>query len=118
MIRILDFDAISDECDYVINKANIELICYGTYDKEYNSKPFVIHSFLASNIVKSKVENCYSIKNESYYAYKINGKIVDLANKKVSLGDIYILLDEKLPGDLKLGDYINFDVLRLDISFS
>ena len=117
MIKIFDFDTVSNECDYLIKNANIELICYGMYDKEYHSKPFVINSFLASNIIKSNKNVFYSTKKESYYAYNINGKIVDLANKNISLGEICVLLDEKIPGDLKSGDYINFDVLRLDISF-
>lgn len=117
MIEIFDFDTVSDECDYLIKTADIELICHGMYDKEYHSKTSIIDSFLANNIVKSKEKAYYSIKKESYYEYEINGKIVDLVNKKVSLGDIYIFLDEKLPGDLKVGDYVNFHVLRLDISF-
>jgi hypothetical protein len=118
MIRILDFDKLSDECDYLVKSTDIELICYGMYDEEYTSKSFKINSFLASNIVKANEDIYYSNRKESYYAYEINAKIVDLETKKVSLGELYILLDEKLPGDLKLGDYINFDVLRLDISFN
>ena len=117
MIRILDFDRLSCECDYLIKSTDIELICYGMHDDKYNSKSFIINSFLASNIVKAKEDIYYANKKESYYAYEINAKIVDLDMKKVSLGEVYILLDEKLPGDLKSGDYVHFDVLRLDISF-
>lgn len=118
MIRILDYDNFSDECDFLINSLDIELICYGMYDEKYNSRPFAIDAFLSSNIVKAKEDICFSIKKDSYYAYEINAKIVDLATKKVSLGDIYIFLDSEFPGDLKLGDYVNFNVLRLDISFN
>lgn len=117
MIRILDYDNFSDECDFLINSLDIELICYGMYDEKYNSRPFVIDSFLASNIVKAKEDICFSIKKDSYYAYEINAQIVDLATKKVSLGEINIFLDAEFPGDLKSGDYVHFDVLRLDISF-
>ena len=117
MIRIFDFDTTSDECDYLIKNDDIELICYGMYDEEYHSKAVIINSFLASDIIKSKKKVYYSIKKESYYEYEINAKIVDLISNKVSLGENYIFLDTKLPGDLKVGDYINFHVLRLDIAF-
>ena len=35
MIRIFDFDTTSDECDYLIKNADIELICYGMYEGAY-----------------------------------------------------------------------------------
>ena len=117
MIRILDYDNFSDECDFLINSLDVELICYGMYDEKYNSRPFIIESFLASNIVKAKEDICFAIKKDSYYAYEINAPIVDLVTKKVSIGQINIFLDAEFPGDLKLGDYVHFDVQRLDISF-
>ena len=112
MIRILDYDNFSDECDFLINSLDIELICYGMYDEKYNSRPFVIDSFLASNIVKAKEDICFSIKKDSYYAYEINAQIVDLATKKVL--PITLLFDHRIGG---FGDVMPF-IKRLDEVFA
>ena len=82
MIRILDFDKLSDECDYLVKSTDIELICYGMYDEEYTSKSFKINSFLASNIVKAN--------EDIYYSNRGNAK-TDARTKCCSISQAYSL---------------------------
>ena len=52
---------------------------------------------------------------DNYYAYKLCCKVINRAEQLVALGEIKIYLDSSLPGDIKNDDFVEFEVMRLDV---
>lgn len=116
--RIKDFDDDSLEADLIIadNDNNYELLCYchpsnGCYESK---KKISITTLFANNIVK--VHSCeYLIqKLNDYYSYCLQAEVIDKNLPKVCIGKIIIELDMPLPKDINLGDFIRFNVSRLN----
>lgn len=114
--QVKSFDKFSDEADIVVTDGKFELMCYCHPSIQYPIGTEVkdITSFLAKNIMRAECNDCLILKLEDYYAYHLQGKIIDLINKVVLIGGIQIILDMSIPNDIKLGEYIEFDVLRLN----
>lgn len=54
------------------------------------------------------------IKNNEYYSYLLKGILVN--NKKIKINGFKINLDDyDLPKDINVGNYIKFDVARIDL---
>lgn len=102
------------EADILVKNDNHELLCYCTSNVD-GLKDITLHTFLSKNIVKSEVNNGKIVKLENYYAYKLNCKVINCDKQLVALGEIKIYLDSPLPGDIKNDDFVEFEVMRLDV---
>jgi hypothetical protein len=49
----------------------------------------------------------------SYFAYRVVGRVVDVSNAVVAVGEI-LLYASRLPADIQTGDTVGFDCVRLD----
>ncbi|MCL2611187.1 MAG: hypothetical protein FWE02_05875 [Defluviitaleaceae bacterium] len=104
------------EAEVVVSDGNNEILCF--------SHPFLgevggivsepLYCLDAEDIVLLDDE-IYSIKSsDSYFRHTICGKIID--NNIVSIGEIRLSLEGSyIPGDIKNGDFITFETLRVDI---
>jgi len=117
--EIRDYDKFSDEADIIISDGRHNLLCYcfPTKMPKIGQTINTITSLFAKNIMRVK-DNEFIIKKETnYYAYHLQGEVVDREIPKIRIGDIIICLDTPLPKDIKKGEYIELTVDRLDCKF-
>ena len=114
MISITKLQEEDYEAEILVKSEDYNLLCYCT--SNLNSiKDIRLHAFLSQNIVKSETNNEKIVKLDNYYAYKLCCKVINRAEQLVALGEIKIYLDSSLPGDIKNDDFVEFEVMRLDV---
>lgn len=106
----------TNDCDVILCNDKIrKLICYcgnkNFLSKENDIKK--VYAFLAKDFIISKEKKYNCQKLEEYYNYRICGKLKQ--KNIVKFYDIDIELDNKIPDDIKIGEFICFQVSRLDI---
>ncbi len=68
-----------------------------------------------------EIYNPYDSQKESIenmgeaFEVKLTGYVIDIENNEVKIGEFVIQLDNPLPFDTKIGDYISFECDRVDI---
>lgn len=103
------------EYDVVIANECVQILCNSLL-KPRTNEITTLYCFMAKNILFSNLKSFILVKNQhEFYGYKLNAKIKDINKKVVEFFDLDIILDCSLPGDLENGQYIEFEVLRLDI---
>ena len=115
--RIDSFDNDSGEADLIVTDGIHELLCYCCpFENESEIMPNIklIESFLCENIMRVDDKEYLIVKHKSFYSYHLQGQVLDINKHIVCIGKIIINLDRPLPKDIKNGDFIEFDVLRLD----
>lgn len=113
---IQDCDEFSREADIVVSDGKYNLLGYCTFAGTCFVNQLVkeIDAFMALNIMRAK-KKCYIVqKTDGYYSYHLCGRVLDIGIPMVEIGDLKILLDTCLPKDIKIGEYIDFDVNRLN----
>lgn len=116
--QIKSFDKNSNEADIIVSDGMFDLLCY-CYPSMPYSKGTVIESittFLAQNIIRAKQKECLVFKLMDYYAYHLQGKIIDLEKRIVCVGKLKVIIDGSIPDDIQQGEFVEFDVQRLDCS--
>ncbi|MDR0587902.1 MAG: hypothetical protein LBG61_02855 [Burkholderiales bacterium] len=115
-INWIDKDA--QEAELIVSDGNIELLCFSQpCNKKVNeSIDSLIYCFDAEDIQKSDERIAYTNKDDSYFGYSMCCNLLDLKDKIVQIGEIKLCLEgEEFPGDLVEGDYVKFNVSRLDV---
>ena len=115
--KIISFDNETKEADILISDGDFELIVYAhPLSNLENIQNFVIIPFLTKNVIKSEKKEFAIIKDDkSFYSYHITGKIKSKSKGIITIGNIRINEFTDFPGDLKDGDFINFNCLRFDL---
>ncbi|MDE6241084.1 MAG: hypothetical protein K2M08_01540 [Anaeroplasmataceae bacterium] len=114
MISITILHKEEYEADIIVKNDNYELLCYCISNVD-DLKDITLITFLSKNIVKSEVDSGKVTKLDNYYAYKLFCKVINCEEHLVTLGEIKIYLDSALPGDIRNGDFVEFEVMRLDV---
>ena len=70
---------------------------------------------LCDNISRAAEQHCAVSKLASYFAYSLTGKVSSKQDRIAQVGGLKIELDAHLPNDISDGEYVSFDVLRLDL---
>ena len=114
--RIIDYDEFSGEASLIVSDGTNELLCYCClFDKKNGI--IEITTFLCDNIIRIDFPTCnYKKQTSSYYSYVLQGKVIDIEQRIVSVGNILIRLDSEIPKDIHAGEYVSFNVMRLDCS--
>ncbi len=114
--QVKNFDEISSEADIIVSDGIFDLTCYCypsvLYQKGKEVK--IVTSFMAKNIMRARCNEYLIFKLKDYYAYHLQGKIIDLIKRIVCIGNLEIIVDESIPNDIKLGEFVEFDVQRLN----
>jgi len=75
-----------------------------------------LYTLNAEEIFKLDAEEKFSLKTEKdSLNYMITGRLIDKVKCRVKIGDFIIELDNPIPGDIHIGDYISFICDRVDI---
>ncbi len=114
--KIYNFDEDSGEADLIISDGTYDIICFcSLFQNELQIMPKIkeIETFMCDRIIRIDDEN-YLIDKKAYYSYHLQGKVLDIDKRIVSVGDIIIKLDKQIPKDIKNYEYIEFNVIRLD----
>lgn len=116
--NIIQFDNFSKEADIITSDGKFELLCYchPTDMPNVNQKVNKIRTFLAQNIMIALTHEYAISKVNSYYGYHLQGELAYLNEHEiiVRIGELELFLDEYPPNDINVGEFIEFDVERLD----
>lgn len=110
--KILDLD--EHETEILLKDEDNELLCLSFVDIGKIDK-LDIHGFMSKKIFRNDNKDEKAVKLPGYFSYKLFCKVINYEKSIVSLGEFKITLDSPLPSDIKNGDYIEFEVMRLDI---
>ncbi len=114
-LSVSKYDAESFEGEILVNNMYGEFICYA-YPFFGNIKSIIPSAFdvlMASNIVISDKMYCKIEKNsKSYFAYSICG--IKTNEFTITVDNMDFILDTMLPKDVIIGQYIEFECLRID----
>lgn len=114
--KIIEYDKLSNECEIVISDGKYELLCYSYDYRSIKSKSkYELISFMANNIYLADRKE-FEVKRikSSYFSYEIHAQIISLSLPAVAIGRIKLMLDNNIPSDLSIGDFIVFSVDRVD----
>ena len=116
--RFINQNSCDKDADVYITDGQYELICYiYPYTDKYNTYSIVdcIYGFMCSDITVSNVKEYDIIKLEQYYSYKVTAIVVSAKESIVKVGNMRIMLDAKIPGDICSGEYVHFTAIRFDV---
>lgn len=103
------------EADVIVSDGEFEILCYCLYEPEIGSHIKEITTFFAEDIMRVQCKECVILKsNKSYYSYHLQGEVIDTDVPAVRIGGFKVNLDVSLPKDIIKGEYVEFDVCRLD----
>ena len=112
-IEWLDYE--TKEAEVVLTDGKFEFIVFSHPFEGSIELP--LGALYAENIKKATKKECFIQKTNSYYSYLINGKLINKACGLVKLGEFTIEIDniDLIPDEVMNGEYISFEVLRLDM---
>ncbi len=115
-MKKIKIDYLSQEAYVILSDGNIDILVFSHPFEGEIELPLM--GFACYDINKSDKKKYYVEKLlDSYFGYKINGKLIDKEKGIVKLGEFTIELDDKesIPQDIKNGDFIQFKVVRIDM---
>lgn len=113
--EILDYDINAKEADILISDGQNEILCYAYPFENRNHNNFMLEAFMAKDAIKVEKKRSFIIKSSAgYYAYKLCGRVIDLEQRLISIGEIIIQLEDIIPKDIINNDFIEFSVMRID----
>lgn len=113
--EILNYDKEAKEADMLISDGEFEILCYAFPFENKNPNNFTLEAFMTKDIIRVEDKSCSVIKSpDGYYAYYLRGKIINIKQRLVAIGNIIINLDDDIPKDIKNNEFIEFFVLRID----
>ncbi len=112
--RISEIDTFSGEADVVVSDGKYKLLCYAYLQGDIQVGMVIksIEALFVTGIEKSSTTEHLVKKEQFYYAYELQGKVVDIVKPTVSIGKIFVDLDTPLPKDILKNDYIRFKAER------
>ena len=108
-------DAEESEVIIQLTDGEISLLAYSyPFQQPANPNDVELFSFLTENIVREHEFSVPIKTNASCFSYHLTARVVDRSECLVQVKNIKIILDTWIPGDIQNGEYISFDVGRLD----
>ncbi len=109
-------DEAEKEADVTISDGNYSVKCFSSPFMLQENENFMdkIQCLDIENIFKSFETDPMIVKKDGFYEYFLRGKLED--DKVFRIGELKIdISDAYIPGDIYVGDIIEFSVSRLDI---
>lgn len=114
---VLRFDKSGKEAELIVSDGAYEVLCYAYPIDAVKTGMTIsgLSGFSYTNMVRAAEQRCAVSKLPSYFAYNLTGKLISKQEGIVQVNNLKISLDAHIPNDLSDGEYISFDVLRLDL---
>ena len=104
------------EAEILLCCGDLSLVVYSCpYTPCNNPQEITLSTFLADNIVRAEHFRAPVRWDENRYSYHLTAKLIDRTERLVQIGEIRISLDGYIPRDIANGEYIEFDVARLEL---
>lgn len=110
----------------MVSDGEFELLCYALfYDNQEGDTNFTLSAMMGGNrslLANANVVTCdekeYKIQKNGYFSYKLQGKLISVENDKgtVQIGSLIINDVGWIPRDIKVGEFVKFEVARIDLS--
>lgn len=113
---ILNFEKASKEAELIVSDGKYNILC-NAWEFDDNNPNFYLSGFFVKNIMRA-YKNEYIVEklNDSFFSYKLQGKLVDKKNKIVEIGKLTLEIDGYIPNDILVNEFIEFTVLRIDFT--
>lgn len=114
---VLRFDQSGKEAELIASDGAYEVLCYAYPIDAVKTRMTIneLSGFSCTNVVRAAEQRCAISKLLPYFAYSITGKLISKQKGIVQVGNLKISLDAYIPNDLSDGEYVSFDVQRLDL---
>ena len=117
LIDNISYDEDAKEADLELKSGNICIKCYchpvENVKEIYESINNGLSAFMVSDIMVDDSAISQALKtNDGYYSYCLKGRVI--SDRKIQVNDFVIDIGI-MPKDIKVGDYVSCNCLRLDI---
>lgn len=114
---VLHFDKADREAEVIVSDGECELLCYAfpIAAVEIGMPVSGLSGFLCGDITRAENPHCAITKLPPHFAYHLTGMLLSRQTGIVRVGGLEISLDAHMPNDLSNGEYISFDVQRVDL---
>lgn len=117
LINKVIYDKDAREADVELISNDVSVLCYchpvENIDKIYDSVHNHLIAFQVNDIVLDRIPVSRAKKtSDGYYSYFLTGKVI--SNTKIQVNDLTIDIG-MIPKDVKIGEYVSCNCLRLDI---
>lgn len=112
---IYDKDAREADVELISNDVSVWCYCHPveSVDKIYDSVNNHLIAFQVNDIVLDRIPVSRAKKtSDGYYSYLLTGKVI--SNTKIQVNDLTIDIG-MLPKDVKIGEHVSCNCLRLDM---
>lgn len=114
---VLHFDKGDGEAEVIVSDGEYELLCHAfpIAAVEIGMPVSGLSGFSCSDMVRAENPRCGVTKLPPYFAYHMTGILFSKQKRIVRVGGLEIDLDAYMPNDLSDGEYVSFDVQRVDL---
>lgn len=114
---VLHFDKEGRKAEVIVSDGEYELLCYAfpIAAVEIGMPVSGLSGFSCSDVVRAENPYCAVTKLPSYFAYHMTGILFSKQKRTVRVGGLEISMDAHIPNDLSDGEYVSFDVQRVDL---
>lgn len=112
--NIVNYDEDAQEASIIVTDGVAKILCYAQPFTNRASQ-FVLSAFMCKDIMSCN-NGEYSIKkiDQGAFAYKLQGKLIDVEKGIVQIGDLFIEDVKFIPKDISNGTFIEFTTMRID----
>ena len=115
--EIRDYDVEAKEAEIVVSDGQFEVMTYAWPFENTQSGKFRLNAFMTDQVMRATRKISFVEKSENgYFAYRLQGKIINVEKRIVSVGKIEIILEDCIPKDIRQNEYVEFTVTRVDFS--
>ena len=119
MIRIEEIKWLSKEdaeAEVWLSDGCYKLLCFAhPYKPEFENGGYFLHTLGADHIVRSLKEEFEVQQINETFSHYLTGKLIDIKEKIIKVGEFNIYLDNFLPGDLVEEMFLSFSCERIDL---
>lgn len=106
------------EAEVVLSDGDFNMICFShPFNGEIgNILDQPLYTLNAREVFRLNHEERFSVeKIEGAFSYRLAGRVVDKDQNQIKIGEFTIELDNPLPNDVQVGNYVYFICDRIDI---
>ena len=113
--KIVYFDKNAQEAHIIVSDGQFDILCYAQPYRD-EAEEFDLLGFMTENIMRADT-NEYQVEkiDEGYFAYRLQGQLLDKSKRIVAIGEIEIILEDRIPKDIQDDEFIVFHVKRVDL---